>query len=143
MKKNVVKLVRKTMTNYFCKTLRFFNLVDRSCNLSITNIAVIVLITKMAVSDFDWPTAAGLMVALLNYGHKRSETNKAVKSEQITTDILTSAVQAIEATKADLKALEDKFQATATLAEESKKTLSNLNLSMGFRPPVRNKPEPK
>lgn len=65
------------MRKFFCKILRFFNLVDRDCNLSITNIAVIVLITKMAMaSEIDWPTAAGLMVALLNYAHKRNAVNK-------------------------------------------------------------------
>lgn len=65
------------MHKFFCRILRFFNLVDRGCNLSITNIAVIVLITKMGMaSEIDWPTAAGLMVALLNYAHKRTESNK-------------------------------------------------------------------
>lgn len=58
------------------RTLKFLNLTDRSNNLSITNVAVIVLISKIAVSPLDWPTAAGLLVALLNYSHKRTESNK-------------------------------------------------------------------
>lgn len=91
------------MHKLFCKVLRFFNLVDRSCNLSITNIAVIVLITKMALAtEIDWPTAAGLMVALLNYAHKRNHTNAAespsVLDEKIT-EVKKIADQVIEVAK--------------------------------------------
>ena len=80
----------------FCKTLRFFNLVDRNCNLSITNIAVIVLITKMAIAPFDWATAAGLLVTLINYSHKRYANAQAEKAaaDAITTEQVNS-VQAV------------------------------------------------
>lgn len=72
------------MKKFFCKTLRFLNLVDRSCNLSITNIAVIVLITKIAMAPtLDWQTAAALLVTLLNYAHKRKETNSIVKLDSV------------------------------------------------------------
>lgn len=71
--------------------LRFGNLLDRNNHLSITNVAVIVIITKMALAPFDWAVAAGLLVTMVNYAHKRSETNKTDKaldisklSEQVT-----------------------------------------------------------
>ena len=80
----------------FCKILRFFNLVDRNCNLSITNIAVIVLITKMAIAPFDWATAAGLLVTLINYSHKRYANAQAEKAAaDAVTNEQVSSVQAI------------------------------------------------
>lgn len=66
------------MHKIFCKVLRFFNLVDRSCNLSISNIAVIVCITKIAMAkEFTITEVGALMVTLMNYMHKRNAYNKA------------------------------------------------------------------
>lgn len=54
------------------RLLGFCNLLDRKGNLSISNVGVIVLITKIAMaSTIDWPTVSGLLIALMNYGHKR------------------------------------------------------------------------
>lgn len=72
MKSNFTKLLLKASQ----PILRFLNLLDYEGNLSISNIAVIVLITKIAVSPLDWPTAAGLMIALLNYHGKRITIKK-------------------------------------------------------------------
>lgn len=67
------------VSGVLAEVLAFFNLTDRSGKLSITNVAVIVLITKIALADsLDWAVVAGLLVTLLNYGHKRVETNKSV-----------------------------------------------------------------
>lgn len=61
--------------NLFCKLLNFVNLVDKNRNLSITNMAVYVLLFKIATAKtLDWPTAAALMLSLINYGHKRKYT---------------------------------------------------------------------
>lgn len=129
---------------YACKVLRFFNLVDRSCNLSITNIAVIVLITKMAITTFDWPSAAGLMVALLNYGHKRNESNKAeAKANEVAALAAVEAakpvvsIEQLNAVKAQYEALAAQHEQVAKVAEEAKKFMSQNNLARGFQAPNR------
>lgn len=59
------------------KVLDFCSLISHDKKLSITNIAVIVLITKMALApSIDWPTTAALMLSLLNYSHKRVNVTK-------------------------------------------------------------------
>lgn len=64
----------------FKKVLKFLSLLDRGGNLSITNIAVIVCITKIAISPTFTITEVGaLMLSLLNYAHKRKESNKGDK----------------------------------------------------------------
>ena len=61
----------------FKRLLKFLNLTDRQGNLSITNIAVIVCITKVAIAPTFTITEVGaLMLSLINYAHKRVETNK-------------------------------------------------------------------
>lgn len=53
--------------------LTFLNLLDVAGNLSITNVAVIVCITKMAMSAQMNGTEVGALIAtLLNYAHKRA-----------------------------------------------------------------------
>lgn len=75
---------------FLAQVLAFFNLTDRAGKLSITNVAVIVLITKIAMaSTLDWAVVAGLLVTLLNYGHKRIETNKSVASIKETIEKIT------------------------------------------------------
>jgi hypothetical protein len=57
------------------KILKFFNLTDKDGNLSITNIAVIVLITKIALApDMDWPTVGALLASMMNYMNKRTKS---------------------------------------------------------------------
>jgi len=57
------------------KILKFLNVVDREGNLSITNIAVIVLLTKIAIApDMDWPTVGALLASMMNYMNKRTNT---------------------------------------------------------------------
>lgn len=58
------------------KVLSFLNLLDDSGNLSITNIAVIVCVVKMATSaQFSGAEVGALMATLLNYIHKRAVNN--------------------------------------------------------------------
>ncbi len=58
------------------RLLSFLNLLDASGNLSITNIAVIVGITKMAFAhQFSGVDATALVGTLLNYAHKRYENS--------------------------------------------------------------------
>lgn len=56
----------------FKRFLAFLNLLDHDGNLSITNVAVIVGITKMAfMTQLSGCDAVALVATLLNYGHKR------------------------------------------------------------------------
>ena len=130
---------------HLCKVLRFFNLVDRGCNLSITNIAVIVLITKIAMSPtIDWQAAGALMVALLNYAHKRNESNKA-EAKAVETEKLAAVeaakpvvtVEALNAVQANYEALKAQHEQVAKVAEEAKKFMSANQLARGFQAPVR------
>ena len=54
------------------RVLDFLCLLDNAGNLSLTNLAVIVGITKMALaSSFSGVDATALIGTLLNYAHKR------------------------------------------------------------------------
>lgn len=54
------------------RALSFLNLLDSSGNLSITNIAVIICLVKMAMAaQFSGTEVGALTATLLNYGHKR------------------------------------------------------------------------
>lgn len=54
------------------KVLTFLNLLDNTGNLSISNVAVIVCITKMAlVTQLSGVDSVALIGTLLNYAHKR------------------------------------------------------------------------
>lgn len=115
----------------FHKLLKFLNLTDRGGDLSITNIAVIVIITKMALAPFDWVTAAGLMISLLNYAHKRSETNKSVKEAKIIEDAnqTKSELEALKEEVAQVKSLHD---VVAKQADDTRKALNNANITAAF-----------
>lgn len=52
--------------------LAFLNLLDNAGNLSISNIAVIVCVIKVALApQFSITEVGALLVSLLNYAHKR------------------------------------------------------------------------
>lgn len=60
------------------RLLKFLNLLDYEGNLSITNVAVIVGITKMAfMAQMGGVDAVALVGTLLNYAHKRTTSNNA------------------------------------------------------------------
>lgn len=66
------------MLNTLLSKLR---ILDEQGNLSLTNIGVMVLIVKIALSSpIDWPTTASLMLALLAYRHKKHVAKKAVSA---------------------------------------------------------------
>lgn len=55
------------------KVLSFLSLLDESGTaLSITNIGLILMITKMAIAaSVDWPSVVVVITAFSNYAHKR------------------------------------------------------------------------
>lgn len=70
------------------KILDFCSLLDYSgARLSISNIAVISLVTKLALtSNPDLATIGVTVVSLLNYMHKRNENAKTGSSNQDSSD---------------------------------------------------------
>lgn len=120
------------MKKLFCSILRFFNLVDRNCNLSITNIAVIVLITKMALAaTIDWGVVSGLLITLINYGHKRHESNKAEKkaAEMV---LVTNKNEELEKVKAELETMKPVFDKVLKQSEDLQKVLNNSAIMGAF-----------
>lgn len=82
------------------KLLTFLNLLDAQGNLSITNVAVLVTLIKLAISPSASITEAGtLLVALANYAHKRKTTSDVNKTqldvEAKIQDAMTSATNQI------------------------------------------------
>lgn len=60
------------------RVLKFLNLLDADGNLSITNVAVIVCVTKMALAaQMNGCDLGALLAVLLNYGHKRMVNSNA------------------------------------------------------------------
>lgn len=93
------------------KVLSFFNLLDAEGNLSITNLAVIVVLVKLAISPSASLTEAGtLLIALANYAHKRA-VNK--NSQVLEVDPLKPQVDEIS------KKLEDMSSQVSALALSS------------------------
>lgn len=88
------------MYNYN-ELLTKLRLLDENGNLSITNIAMLVLTGKMLFANpIDWPTVAGLLLGLAAYQHKK---------------ILNAKTEATATTdNAQLKALEAKVTELST-----------------------------
>jgi hypothetical protein len=54
-------------------TLKFLNLLDEENRLSLTNIGLIILVGKMALSSqSDWTSVAATVAGFANYMHKRN-----------------------------------------------------------------------
>lgn len=75
------------------KIAEFLNLLDSQGRLSITNLAVLITLIKLAISPSASITEAGaLLVALGNYAHKRFTVNNTVEPE----DHITPQIQATQ-----------------------------------------------
>ena len=68
------------MVKKIARSLKFLNLLDKDSNLSISNIAVIIVLVKLAFTpSLSLIDAGTLLVTLMNYAHKRHSTAKTVK----------------------------------------------------------------
>lgn len=92
--------------------MSFLNLSDAEGKLSITNTAVIVLITKIAVApSLDFPTVAALLLSLLNYADKRrtiaanSSTNEQLDGLKEQIEGITEAAKKIEEVESKVNSL--------------------------------------
>lgn len=62
------------------RILTFLNLLDNGGNLSITNIAVLLCLYKIAVAaQFSGTEVGALVATLLNYAHKRAVNDGAAE----------------------------------------------------------------
>lgn len=70
--------------------LNFFNLLDSEQRLSITNVAVLVVLVKLALSPSASITEAGMLLATLaNYAHKRvtNQNNQTPEEDTLTPQV--------------------------------------------------------
>lgn len=137
--------------SFFKPILQFLNVVDRKGNLSITNVAVIIVVTKIAIAQSVGITEAGaLLITLLNYGHKRQEDAKAAKlekeaviaqdkkAEDVKMEDLKSTIEKVVEVQnkitQDMVVIKSTHESVAKTAEEAKKLLSQTNLAAAFQP---------
>ncbi len=131
----------------FKRILKFFNLVDRGGDLSITNIALIILLTKLAIMPtLALPDVAAFFVVLLNYGHKRLESNKAIKEQAILAnktieDLAKELEEVKQSTHDELAKLKDLNVLVAKQAEDTKKVISTQVVQQAFIPRSRRNQE--
>lgn len=101
----------------FKRVLSFFSLLDKEQNLSISNLAVIIVLIKLAVSPSASITEAGtLLIVMANYALKRKTINDNSKPEE---DIVTPK---LEETNKKLEEIQGKVSALSLQA-----SLKNLN----------------
>ena len=110
--------------------------MDRSNNLSITNIALIILLIKLALMPtLALPDVAAFFIVLLNYGHKRMEANKAAKEEaKLTSQLSVSMDEKVKEVTAELEKIKEIQAVVTKQAEETKKFISTSNLTNAFVP---------
>ena len=99
------------------KVLKFLNLIDQQGRLSITNVAVIILLAKIAIApSIDWAVISGLLVTMINYSHKRYESNKVIPAN-VDSDVLKQTIEEVR-----------------KVAEEAKDKASKAAIAVGFKP---------
>lgn len=120
---------------HFKKLITFLSLADCEGNLSISNVAVITLITKIALTEtLDWTVIAALMMALLNYSHKRAVIAKAEREDHKNEGLPEIEAEVMGLT-AQMKDLEELKETLVKQAEETQKLVSSLNLAKAFSKP--------
>lgn len=114
---------------FFLNVLGFFQLIDHNNRLSITNIATMVVIVKIAMAvSIDWGVISALLITLLNYGHKRHVISKekcTAKSEDLPFVDLTDITNEVHALASQVKEIGD-------IAADAKDKASKVALASGL-----------
>lgn len=77
--------------------LRASKITDPDNTLSLTNIGVMVLLTKIALApSIDWPTTATMLLSLLSYNFKRHLNRKAEAQAQADDNKLADVVKQVQ-----------------------------------------------
>lgn len=112
------------------------NLVERGGQkLSLSNLAVFVCVVKIAVAPvISIPEIGALLLSLLNYGHKRYESNKAYKAEiEAQAQVDQEHQKHLDAHADRLKQLEDQVNSQQKVIEEAKSVLTAQKLQSGIK----------
>lgn len=128
-----MKLTADDLFSIGRNVFKFLNLLEYKSNkLSITNIAVWVCVFKIALApQVALPEIGALMLALLNYAHKRHESSKAESKAVTATE---SDPVDLGPIQSQLDSLKSDHEGIQKLAEETKKLLSQSNLASAFIP---------
>lgn len=77
--------------------LNFLNVLDSEGKLSITNLAVIIVLVKLVIAPTASITEAGaLLVALANYAHKRFTNNNSIPEPSNINDEITNQIRQLD-----------------------------------------------
>ena len=116
--------------------MRRLSLVDgRGSSFSLTNLAVMVCIVKIAVApQISIPEIGALLLSLLNYGHKRYESNKAAKAELDRQSKVDEEHQKhLDAHAEAIRALEAKVSEQSKVIDEAKSVMTAQKLNAGLK----------
>jgi hypothetical protein len=84
------------MLELFFAVLKWANLLDKDGRLSITNVAVIIMVTKLAfLPTFTLTEVGAFVIAMLNYAHKRQK-NCEHQEKQQKPDVFAQKIEEIE-----------------------------------------------
>lgn len=139
MKQRLTLSIHSWMVSKMNKFLKFFNLLDGSNNLSITNIALIILLTKIAINPaLSLPEVSAFFLALLNYSHKRAVSAKTLKEAKETKpakEVDLSPIQdEISKLSQELNSFKEEHEKIVKVAEDTQKLVSQANLAAAFTP---------
>jgi len=109
------------------KPLHFLNLMDGQ-KLSLTNITLVIIMVKIAVSPFDYAGAAVLLPILASYIHKRHITSKQASSQ------LEDFQSQLDSISQQVLKVETDHEEVVKTQVETKKIISNANLATAFSP---------
>ena len=97
---------------FLSKILTFLSLADKDGNISLTNLGVVVCITKIAIAPtLDWQVISALLLTLLSYNSKRYTIAKATQATTQQNDALADLqerINSISATASKIQDLEQK-----------------------------------
>lgn len=126
------------------KIIKFLNILDADGKLSISNIALLLVLLKGVATSFGMQDLVVFLGLLINYIHKRYTINKAIDSTK-NDDAIFELYQGIDLLKQDfsehkeeinkdLSTYKDSYEKVAKQSEEVKKLISDSNLSRAFNP---------
>jgi len=117
--------------NKLIALLSSLNLLERgNKKLSISNIAVIVCIVKIAVSSNVSVVEIGaLLLSLLNYAHKRTENNKIIKNDQEKLPDSSNVLAQVEELRAKLEQQSKELEIQGKVVEDAKSLITGTKLA--------------
>ena len=98
--------------------------------ISLTNLMVLVCIVKVALAPhISVPEIGALFLSILNYAHKRIESNKAVKEERSKIPDASNILAEIKALKETVAEQANQLESQGKVVEEAKSMLTATKIS--------------